>query len=250
MTSDHAGPRFQRPAPPEYLDKYAALPISSTTAQLYAMLEYVDSQVGRGRARQNTAAAAALATVFADVARRRFWCVQQPQLACCARPRGRLTIGGMFVYAATQVGRLLAWLDASGLASNTYVMLSGDNGPALFGSEQGHLPKEVWQQRKRRVRLPNRLHQCRYSCCCWQLHKPVVCCHILSPYGCDSASHHLNFKYKTLPLLSVHPQPCSSAAALLQVRMPSGMAGSKHEVKEVSGAHPTLGQHSRSHHTL
>lgn len=85
MTSDHAGPRFQRPAPPEYLDKYAALPIISCTAQLYAMLEYVDSQVGR----------------------------------------------------------LLAWLDASGLASNTYVMLSGDNGPALFGSEQGHLPKEV-----------------------------------------------------------------------------------------------------------
>ncbi|WIA42925.1 hypothetical protein OEZ86_008839 [Tetradesmus obliquus] len=85
MTSDHAGPRFQRPAPPEYLDKYAALPISSSTAQLYAMLEYVDSQVGR----------------------------------------------------------LLAWLDASGLASNTYVMLSGDNGPALFGSEQGHLLKEV-----------------------------------------------------------------------------------------------------------
>lgn len=84
MTSDHAGPGFQRPAPPEYLDKYAALPISSSTAQLYAMLEYVDSQVGRGRARQNTAAAAALATVFADVARRRFWCVQQPQLACKA----------------------------------------------------------------------------------------------------------------------------------------------------------------------
>lgn len=42
-----------------------------------------------------------------------------------------------------QIGRLLDWLDSSGLAANTYVMLGGDNGPALFHNEERPVPKEV-----------------------------------------------------------------------------------------------------------
>ena len=82
---DHAGPRYQRPAPPKYLDKFLAMPLSQDTAHLYAMLEHIDDQIGR----------------------------------------------------------LVDWLDQSALAKNTYVFLGGDNGPALFGSEQRPVPKEV-----------------------------------------------------------------------------------------------------------
>jgi hypothetical protein len=46
LTSARTGPRYQRPAPQKYLDKYLSLPISDDTAHLYAMLEYIDFQVG------------------------------------------------------------------------------------------------------------------------------------------------------------------------------------------------------------
>lgn len=48
LSSSHAGPRYQRPAPPKYVDKFMALPLSADTAHLYAMLEHVDDQVTVG----------------------------------------------------------------------------------------------------------------------------------------------------------------------------------------------------------
>lgn len=45
LTSSLSGPRYQRPAPPKYVEKYLSHPISDDTAHLYAMLEYIDYQV-------------------------------------------------------------------------------------------------------------------------------------------------------------------------------------------------------------
>jgi len=42
-----------------------------------------------------------------------------------------------------QIGRLLNFLEQSGLAETTYVMLTGDNGPALFSQESEPVPKQV-----------------------------------------------------------------------------------------------------------
>lgn len=42
-----------------------------------------------------------------------------------------------------QIGRLMTFLEQSGLAETTYIMLSGDNGPALFSQESKQVPKEV-----------------------------------------------------------------------------------------------------------
>eukprot|EP00775_Hariotina_reticulata_P005460 gene5460-5694_t len=85
LKSSLSGPRYQRPAPPKYIEKYLPLPISDDTAHLYAMLEYIDYQIGR----------------------------------------------------------LVNFLEQSGLAETTYIMLSGDNGPALFSQESKPVPKEI-----------------------------------------------------------------------------------------------------------
>lgn len=45
---DHAGPRYQRPAPPQYVDKFLAQGLSQDTAHLYGMLEHIDDQVLHG----------------------------------------------------------------------------------------------------------------------------------------------------------------------------------------------------------
>jgi hypothetical protein len=45
MLSANNGPRFQRPAPPKYSQKFQKMSLSDDTAQLYAMLEYFDDQV-------------------------------------------------------------------------------------------------------------------------------------------------------------------------------------------------------------
>jgi hypothetical protein len=46
MRSANDGPRFQRPAPPKYTQKFQKMSLSDDTANLYAMLEYFDDQVG------------------------------------------------------------------------------------------------------------------------------------------------------------------------------------------------------------
>ncbi|KAF6261262.1 alkaline-phosphatase-like protein [Scenedesmus sp. NREL 46B-D3] len=79
------GPRFQRPAPPRYSKKFTKMALSNDTAQVYAMLEYFDDQLGR----------------------------------------------------------LLRYLESSNLAETTYIMISGDNGPALFNQESKPLPRVV-----------------------------------------------------------------------------------------------------------
>jgi len=85
-SSAESSERFARPAPPEYADKYLAIPgLAPATAKLYGMLEYVDEQIGR----------------------------------------------------------LLDFLDASPLGANTYVFLSGDNGPALFNKEGSGANRDV-----------------------------------------------------------------------------------------------------------
>ena len=49
----------------------------------------------------------------------------------------------MLEYVDEQIGRLLDFLDASPLGANTYVFLSGDNGPALFNKEGSGASREV-----------------------------------------------------------------------------------------------------------
>uniref|UniRef100_A0A383WEH6 Sulfatase N-terminal domain-containing protein n=1 Tax=Tetradesmus obliquus TaxID=3088 RepID=A0A383WEH6_TETOB len=49
----------------------------------------------------------------------------------------------MLEYFDDQFGRLLRYLESSKLADNTYIMISGDNGPALFQHESKPLPRVV-----------------------------------------------------------------------------------------------------------
>jgi arylsulfatase A-like enzyme len=49
----------------------------------------------------------------------------------------------MLAYFDQQLGRLLDFLESSPLGQNTYVLLSGDNGPALFSHESKELPRAV-----------------------------------------------------------------------------------------------------------
>jgi arylsulfatase A-like enzyme len=83
--ADMSGPRWSRPAPPQYHAKYYAVPgLSRDTAQVWGMLEFWDAQFGR----------------------------------------------------------LLDWLDARPkVRDNTYLLVFGDNGPALFASEAGKANK-------------------------------------------------------------------------------------------------------------
>lgn len=58
MTSKFEGPRYQRPAPPEYFARYSGLGLANSTAQLYAMLEHMDDQVRAATQVPHTASAA------------------------------------------------------------------------------------------------------------------------------------------------------------------------------------------------
>jgi arylsulfatase A-like enzyme len=49
----------------------------------------------------------------------------------------------MLEYLDEQIGRLLDFLDKSPLGANTYVLLSGDNGPALFDKEGAGANRDV-----------------------------------------------------------------------------------------------------------
>jgi len=86
-TVDRNGPRWSRPAPRAYHEKYYGVPgLARDTAQVWGMLEFFD----------------------------------------------------------LQFGRLLTWLDAHPqVRDNTYLLVFGDNGPALFASEATTLRKPV-----------------------------------------------------------------------------------------------------------